>query len=69
MKNGTFREHRGFMPIPPSVKKRIPQFTQGFSQEKLESALQLLSTIDKRQKTAFSTDETELIQFIGHVIG
>jgi DNA polymerase-3 subunit delta len=69
MKNGTFREHRGFMPIPPSVKKRIPHFAQGFSQEKLESALHLLGTIDKRQKTAFSTDETELIQFIGHVIG
>ena len=68
MKNGTFREHRGFMPIPPSVKKRIPQFTQGFSQEKLGSALQLLGTIDKRQKTAFSSDETELIQFIGFIL-
>ena len=32
-------------------------------------SLNELSKIDKRQKTTFSHDETELIQFIGHVIG
>jgi len=69
MKNGTFTEPHGYMPIPPSVKKRIPQFARGFSKEKLKSALNELCKIDKRQKTAFSHDETELIQFIGHVIG
>ncbi len=69
MKNGTFGEPRGYMPIPPSVKKRIPQFSKGFSRKKLELALDQLGQIDKRQKTTFSTDETELIQFIGHVIG
>jgi len=69
MNRGTFSEPRGYMPIPPSVKKRIPQFARGFSQKEIESALNKLAQIDKRQKTAFSTDETELIQFIGHVIG
>ena len=69
MKNGTFTEPHGYMPIPPSVKKRIPQFSRGFTIAELESALIELCKIDKRQKTAFSNDETELIQFIGHVIG
>jgi hypothetical protein len=35
----------------------------------IEGALKILSEIDKRQKTTFSNDETELIQFIGNVIG
>ena len=69
MGNGTFAETRGYMPIPPSVKKKIPQFARGFSQETLESALNELGQIDRRQKTTYSTDETNLIQFIGHVIG
>lgn len=69
MKNGTFTEPHGYMPIPPSVKKRIPHFSRGFTIAELESALNELSKIDKRQKTTFSHDETELIQFIGHVIG
>jgi DNA polymerase III delta subunit len=69
MNNGTLGEPRGYMPIPPSVKKQIPQYARGFSQEKLECALNELANIDKRQKTSYSNDETELIQFIGHVIG
>ena len=69
MKNGTYGEPRGYMPIPPSVKKQIPQYAREYSQEKLECALIELGKIDKRQKTSFSTDETELIQFIGHVLG
>ncbi len=69
MKNGTFREPQGYMPLPPSVKKNISNYASDFSQEKLESALNLLGQIDKRQKTTYSTDETELLQFIGHVIG
>jgi len=69
MNNGTLGEPRGYMPIPPSVKKQIPKYARGFSQEKLECALNELGNIDKRQKTSYSNDETELIQFIGHVIG
>ena len=69
MNNGTLGEPRGYMPIPPSVKKQIPKYARGFSQEKLECALDELGNIDKRQKTSYSNDETELIQFIGHVIG
>ena len=69
MKKGTFKEYSGYTPIPPSLKKRLPAFSRQFSIEKLESALKMLGDIDKRQKSAFSKDETELIHFIGHVIG
>ena len=40
-----------------------------FHGKKLEGALNELGHIDKRQKTSYSNDETELIQFIGQVIG
>jgi hypothetical protein len=69
MKNGTYDEYRGYIPIPPSVKKRISSFSRSFKMEELESALMILGNIDKRQKTAYSRDETELIQLIGNVIG
>ena len=69
MNHGTFQESRGYMPISPSVRKRIPQFSRGFTKEKLKSALTYLGEIDKRQKTAYISDETELVHFISHVIG
>tara|TARA_B110000014_G_C20113468_1_gene587271 strand:- start:1519 stop:2493 length:975 start_codon:yes stop_codon:yes gene_type:complete len=69
MKNGTFTQTHSYTPIPPSVKKRIPSYARGFSKEKLELALVCLGKIDKRQKTAFTSDETELLQFIGLVLG
>lgn len=69
MKNGTFSEPTGYIPLPPSVKKKIPLFSKGFSREKLELALNQLGQIDKRKKTTISSDETELIQFIGYLIG
>ena len=69
MKNGTYNDYRGYVPIPPSVKKRIPSFSRSFKIKELRSALLILGNIDKRQKTAHSRDETELIQLIGNVIG
>jgi len=69
MNHGTFQGSRGYMPISPSVRKRIPQFSRGFTKEKLKSALTYLGEIDKRQKTAYISDETELVHFISHVIG
>ena len=68
MKKGTFKEYQGYTPIPPSLKKRIPQFSKKFTIESLDSTLKMLGDIDKRQKTTYSLDETELIQLIGHVL-
>ena len=69
MQNGTFNSYRGYIPLPPSVKKRVSYFSRSFKMAEIEGALRILSEIDKRQKTTFSKDETELIQFIGSVIG
>jgi hypothetical protein len=69
MGNGTFNEFRGYIPIPPSVKKRIATFSRSFEIREIKNALKILGEIDKRQKSAHSKDETELIQFIGSVIG
>ena len=69
LKNGTFNEYRGYIPIPPSIKKRISNFSRSFEIEEIEKALKILGDIDKRQKSAYSQDETDLIQFIGSVIG
>ena len=69
MNRGTFHLNRGYMPISPSVKKRIPEFSKMYSKEKIISALNYLRDIDKRQKTAHISDETELLHFILHVIG
>ena len=69
MQNGTFNTYRGYIPLAPSVKKRISYFSKSFKMAEIEGALRILSEIDKRQKTTFSKDETELIQFIGNVIG
>ena len=69
MQNGTFNTYRGYIPLPPSVKKRVSYFSRSFKMAEIEGALKILSEIDKRQKTTFSKDETELIQFIGNVIG
>ena len=69
MQNGTFNTYRGYIPLPPSVKKRVSYFSRSFKMAEIEGALRILSEIDKRQKTTFSKDETELIQFIGNIIG
>ena len=67
MKIGTFLNNRGYLPIPPSIKKKIPQFSKDFTFDELESILLHLGEIDKRQKQNFTIDETELIQFIANV--
>ena len=67
--NGTFSGSSGYVPLPPSIKKKIPQFSRKFNEAELESSLEYLGYIDQRQKTKFSNDETDLIQFILHVIG
>ena len=69
LENGTFNGHKGYIPLPPSVKKRVVYFSSLFEMVEIENALRKLSEIDKRQKSTYSKDETELIQFIGNVIG
>ena len=69
MNSGTFSHPKGYMPISRSIRQRVPGFAKKFSQKKLEFALKHLGKIEKRQKTAFSNGESELVQFIYHVLG
>ena len=65
MNKGTNLIYRGYIPIPNKVKMKITGFKELYSIEELENGLSELSNIDKRQKTKHSTDEADLIQFIG----
>ena len=69
MKNGTFQSYGGYIPLPPSIKKRLKYFANSFAIEDIKSGLILLNDIDKRIKSQNTNDETELIQFINNVIG
>ncbi|MFL2982926.1 MAG: DNA polymerase III subunit delta [Candidatus Neomarinimicrobiota bacterium] len=68
IKDGTIDKYGSYIPIPASVKRRIPIFAGLFKLEEIQIALKMLAEIDKRQKTEYSNDETELIQFISNVI-
>jgi hypothetical protein len=65
MNKGTFSNYRGYIPIPFIIKNKIPSFKEYYSIQELERGLLELSVIDKRQKTRYSLDEADLIQFIG----
>lgn len=67
IKNGTFTNHRSYVPIPPSIKNNISNFAKSFSYKEVESIIIQLGNIDKKQKTVLSIDETDLIQLISYV--
>ena len=67
IKNGTFNNHRSYIPIPPSIKNNIGQFAKFFSYEEVESIIIQLGNIDKKQKSVMSIDESDLIQLISNV--
>ena len=51
IKNGTFNNHRSYIPIPPSIKNNIGQYAKSFSFEEVESIIIQLGNIDKKQKS------------------
>ncbi len=69
MKNGTFNKSNSYIGLPRSIKNKITYFADGFSEKKIRLAIKLLHRIDKKIKTQTINDETELIQFIGRIIG
>ena len=68
MNNGTFVNSRSYNSISASLRKRLPEFAERYSYEKIYVALRVLGNIDKRQKTSYSINETELLYFIGNVL-
>ena len=69
MENGTFDNYKGYIPLPPSVKRKLRHFSIGFKEDTIKSGLILLNDIEIRIKSQNTNDETELLKFINHVIG
>lgn len=68
MNNGTFTDNRSYNTISASALRRLPEFADKYSYEKIYAALKELGNIDKRQKTSHSINEAELLYFIGNVL-
>ena len=64
LSSGTLSAKKGYIPLPPSVVKKIPQIAKRFSKEEIEYALLLLGDIDQRLKTTNEPDESLLSQFL-----
>jgi DNA polymerase-3 subunit delta len=68
LSSGTLSVKKGYIPLPPSVVKKLPQIAKRFSKEEIEYALLLLGNIDRRLKTTNEPDESLLSQFLFTVL-
>ena len=68
LSSGTLSAKKGYIPLPPSVVKKLPQIAKRFSKEEIEYALLLLGNIDQRLKTTNEPDESLLSQFLFTVL-
>ena len=68
LSSGTLSAKKGYIPLPPSVVKKIPQIAKCFSKEEIEYALLLLGNIDQRLKTTNEPDESLLSKFLFTVL-
>ena len=68
LSSGTLSIKKGYIPLPPSVVKKLPQIAKRFSKEEIEYALLLLGKIDLRLKTTNESDETLFNQFLFTVL-
>jgi DNA polymerase-3 subunit delta len=68
LSSGTLSPKKGYIPLPPSVVKKLPQIAKRFSKEEIEYALLLLGNIDQRLKTTNEPDESLLSQFLFTVL-
>jgi len=69
MSPGTFRSKVGYIPLAPSVKKKLPYYSKSFSQTEIESALGQLGELDYRIKSTTVSDESELVRLLFNIIG
>jgi DNA polymerase-3 subunit delta len=68
LSSGTLSVKKGYIPLPPSVVKKLPQIAKRFSKEEIQYALLLLGKIDQRLKTTNEPDESLLSQFLFTVL-
>ncbi len=69
LQDGTFYNNNSYIKLPTTIKNKISQFSNRYTEDKLKLAIKLLHDIDKKIKTQNINNETELIQFIGKIIG
>ena len=67
--SGTSMQKSGYIPLSPSVRKRLPAFSQRYTYVEIEQVLKLLGEIDRRIKTSPASDESELTLFLFKVLG
>ncbi len=63
------KANQGFVPLPPSVRKRLDSYSKKYQAEELEKALEILGSIDQHIKTTVISEESELTMFLFKVIG
>jgi DNA polymerase-3 subunit delta len=68
LSSGTLSVKKGYIPLPPSVVKKLPQIAKRFSKEEIQYALLLLGKIDQSLKTTNEPDESLLSQFLFTVL-
>ena len=61
---GTLKNQGSYIPLSPSVRRRIPQFVKRYTREEIEQALIELGEIDKRIKSTNAIDESEITKFL-----
>ena len=68
LSSGTLSAKKGYIPLPPSVIKKLSQIAKRFSKEEIEYALLQLCDIDQRLKTTNEPDESLLSKFLFTVL-
>ncbi|MFH1850728.1 MAG: DNA polymerase III subunit delta [Candidatus Neomarinimicrobiota bacterium] len=66
---GTSPARGGYIPLSPSVRKRLGAFSKRYNYGEVERALGLLGEIDRRIKTTTTSDESELTVFLFRAVG
>tara|TARA_Y100001970_G_scaffold111315_1_gene138976 strand:+ start:13867 stop:14841 length:975 start_codon:yes stop_codon:yes gene_type:complete len=69
MNNGTYSQSNSYIPLSKSIKNNIVLFSRGFTRSQIEKSIKTLETIERKQKTSTSNDESDFIHFLYDAIG
>ena len=69
MNDGTFIKPNSYIPLSPSIKNKLGDFSKNYRKDEIELAIRKLKEIEIKQKTSNIDDETEFISFLYNAIG
>ena len=69
MNDGTFIKPNSYIPLSPSIKNNLGDFSRYYRKDEIELAIRKLKEIEIKQKTSNIDDETEFISFLYNAIG